>query len=128
MPDINKQFILRTDASNLGVGAVLMQQFEKELWPIAYASKKLTPAQRNYSTTEKEGYAIIWALQKFYTYLYGVEFILQVDHQSLAHFHNVKSGNGRILRWMIYLQSFKFKVNYIKGVHNVGADYLSRMN
>ena len=77
-----RSFVLRTDASDVGVGAVLLQEFEGEgRLPIAYASKKLLPREKNYSTIEKECLGIIWGIEKFRKYLYGVEFLLETDHK-----------------------------------------------
>ena len=74
-------FVLQTDASDVGVGAVLLQEFEGEgRLPIAYASKKLLPREKKYSTIEKECLGIIWGIEKFRKYLYGVEFLLETDH------------------------------------------------
>lgn len=71
LPDVEKPFILRTDASDTGVGAVLMQEDEGKKFPVAYASKKLLPREKNYSTIEKECLGVVWAVQKFEPYLYG---------------------------------------------------------
>ena len=126
LPDNDKQFILRTDASDEGIGAVLLQEFSGTKFPIAYASKKLSNCQRNYSTIEKECLAIVWAIQKFQTYLYGKEFIIETDHQPLACIRKSKVANGRIMRWALALQPYRFRIQIIKGADNVGADYLSR--
>ncbi|XP_063970498.1 uncharacterized protein LOC135157721 [Lytechinus pictus] len=127
LPDVNRQFILRTDASNKGVGAVLLQEFDGEKFPIAYASKKLLVREQAYSTIEKECLAVVWAVLKFETFLFGREFILEVDHQPLLAIQKSKVANGRILRWALALQQYKFRVEAIKGQENVGADYLSRV-
>ncbi|KAJ8022389.1 hypothetical protein HOLleu_37270 [Holothuria leucospilota] len=126
LPDNSKQFILRTDASDEGIGAVLLQEFSGTKFPIAYASKKLSNCQKNYSTMEKECLAIVWAIQKFQTYLYGKEFIIETDHQPLACIRKSKVANGRIMRWALTLQPYRFRIQIIKGGDNVGADYLSR--
>ena len=75
LPDLEKSFILRSDASNDGIGAVLLQEYDGQKFPVAYASKKLTRCQRAYSVMEKECLAIIWAIQRFQPYLYGREFV-----------------------------------------------------
>ena len=128
LPDLNKQYVLRTDASDVGLGAVLMQQFEDGLFPVAYASKKLLPREQAYSTMEKECLAIVWAVKKFMVYLYGNPFILQTDHQPLVYLNRTKFINDRIMRWAMFLQSYRIKIMAIKGSENVGADFLSRVN
>jgi transposase InsO family protein len=126
LPDIDKQFILRTDASEVGIGAVLLQEFDGEKFPIAYASRKLNKAQRNYSVMEKESLAVVWGVQKFEPYLYGREFMLETDHQPLLCMQRSKVANGRIMRWALALQPYRYRMVAIKGKDNVGADYLSR--
>ena len=122
-----KPFILRSDASDIGIGAVLLQEFEGEgKLPIAYASKKLLPRERNYSVIEKECLAIIWAIEKFRKYLFGEEFILECDHKPLSFMQTAKALNPRIMRWALKLQPYRFRIVAIRGQDNVGADYLSR--
>ena len=95
-----KPFVLRTDASDIGLGAVLLQDFEGEgRLPIAYASKKLLPRERNYSVIEKECLGIIWGVEKFRKYLYGVEFLLETDHKPLSYMQTATVLNPRIMRW-----------------------------
>ena len=128
LPDCSRPFVLRTDASNTGVGAVLLQENEQtgELFPVAYASRKLLPRERAYATIEKEGLAIVWGIQKFQRYLYGREFVLQTDHQSLGYLNKAKLANARVMRWALALQPYRFRIDSIKGSENVGADFLSR--
>ena len=76
LPDFQKEFVLRTDASDTGLGAVLLQKHDDQLFPVAYASKKLSGAPKSYATVEKECLAIIWGIEKFVSYLYGREFVL----------------------------------------------------
>ena len=90
LPDHNKIFILRTDVSNCGLGAALSQEHEGEFFPIAYGSKKLTSAERKYSTIEKECLAIVWGVSKFRLYLAGKPFFLQTDHQPLTFLKDAK--------------------------------------
>ncbi|XP_072180111.1 uncharacterized protein [Diadema setosum] len=127
LPDVSRTFILRTDASETGVGAVLLQEDEGQKFPTAYASKKLLPRERAYSTIEKECLAVVWAILKFETYLYGKEFVLEVDHHPLLAIRRSKVANARILRWALALQPYRFRIEAIKGRDNVGADYLSRV-
>ena len=122
-----KPFVLRTDASDIGLGAVLLQDFEGEgRLPIAYASKKLLPRERNYSVIEKECLGIIWGVEKFRKYLYGVEFLLETDHKPLSYMQTAKVLNPRIMRWAMKLQPYSFRIVAIRGRDNLGAEYLSR--
>ena len=126
LPDMSKKFTVRTDASDTGLGAILMQEHDGVLFPVSYISKKLLPRERNYATVEKECYAIIWAIGKFQCYLLGTEFTLQTDHRSLSYQDKAKYNNHRLMRWALSLQPYTYTVETIKGSDNVGSDYLSR--
>ncbi|XP_067939845.1 LOW QUALITY PROTEIN: uncharacterized protein [Watersipora subatra] len=128
LPDITKQFTLRTDASDTGLGAVLLQEHDRKIFPVSYASRKLLDRERNYSTIEKECLAIVWAVKKYLPYLYGVEFILQTNHQPLTYINRAKYENSRVMRWALYLQDYRMTVESIKGKDNVEADYMSRID
>ena len=127
LPDHRRPYVLRTDASDHGLGAVLMQEHEGMLYPVCYASKKLGDREKRYHTMEKECMAIVFGIKKFVNYLYGTEFVLQTDHQPLAYLDKSKFESNRNMRWAMYLQSFRMRVEAIKGKDNVGADYLSRV-
>ncbi|KAK7092164.1 hypothetical protein V1264_009758 [Littorina saxatilis] len=127
LPDLSQPFVLQTDASDIGLGAVLLQESDGELKPVSFASRKLNAAERNYATVEKECLAIVWGIRKFEVYLYGHEFELQTDHQSLQHLQKTKTTNGRLMRWALLLQTFTFRIRAIRGCDNVGADYYSRI-
>ncbi|GFO29427.1 Zinc finger protein [Plakobranchus ocellatus] len=127
LPNVNKRFVLRTDASDRGIVAALMQENEGTLFPIAYASKNLTDRERKYSVTEREAIAIVWGVKKFSLYLHGTLFTLQTDHGALQFLNAAKFDSPRIMRWALALQVYNFDVQYIKGSENVGADYLSRI-
>ena len=103
LPDHAKPFILRTDASNCGLGAALMHEHDEKYYPVTYGSKKLTSAQRRYSTLEKECLAIVWGVSKFRPYLAGKPFILQTDHQPLTFLKDAKFKNDRIMRLALAL-------------------------
>lgn len=125
--DENKPYILRTDASNYALGAVLLQIDENnDEHPIEYASRLLLPAERNYNTTEREALAVVWALTKFRGYVDGNEVNVGTDHQALKWLLTLKTPSGRLARWVLLIQSYNVKVNYTPGKVNVIADTLSR--
>ena len=120
---------LVTDASPVGLGAVLEQQQEDGSYrPVYYASRKLSNVEKRYSQFEREALAVRWACQKFYLYLYGIEFELRTDHKPLVTVLGVKSTppSARIERWLLYLQQFRYVVTHISGKEN-SADALSRL-
>ena len=135
LPDISPDappFVLYTDASNVAIGAVLSQlppdsQFAlKETYrPIAYFSKTLSEAERKYSTTERELYAIVKAIEHFRHYLYA-NFIVVTDHQALVHLLPSDRAPSRIHRWSIRLLGYHFAVHYRKGIEHDNADAMSR--
>ena len=127
LPEIGKPFIVQTDASDTGIGAVLLQLEDDVKFPVVYISRKLKPSRANYSVIEKECLAIVWAIQKLSRYLYGSEFNLETDHQPLVYLNRAKINNPRLMRWALSLQPYRFRIVAIKGSDNVGADYLSRM-
>ena len=124
--DKTKIFIIRTDASSYALGAVLLQGKDEEEHPIEYASRLLTSAERNYSTTEREALAVVWAVNKFRGYIDGSEVIVASDHQPLRWLMSLKSPSGRLARWALQLQEFNLKIEHIPGRANVLADMLSR--
>jgi hypothetical protein len=127
-PDFSKEFILTTDASNQGLGAVLSQgEIGKDL-PIAYASRNLNKAEKNYSTSEKELLAIVWGVKHFGPYLYGRKFKIASDHKPLTWIMNVKDPGSRLLKWRIKLEEYDYEIVYKKGSLNTNADALSRIN
>jgi hypothetical protein len=124
--DFSRQFIIQTDASDVGVGAALLKEYDDGRFPLAYASKKLLLRERNYSVIERECLAIVFVVKKFQKYLYGKEFVLHTDHRPLSFIQRCKIESGRIMRWSLFLQNYRFRVEAIKGSDNVVADYLSR--
>ena len=104
-----------------------MQDYDGQLLPVVYASRKLMPRETVYATVEKECLAVVFAVQKFKNYLYGRKFILQTDHQPLIVMNHGKVANDRIMRWSMLLQPYNMRLEYIKGSSNVVADYLSRL-
>ena len=126
-PDFSKKFHLTTDASNLGIGAVLSQidDMGREN-VIFYASRSLNKAERNYSTIEREFLGIVYAVEKFRYYLYGTEFIIHTDHNPLTYLNNLTLSSARLTRWRLKLAEYNFKIVYKKGSMNKVADPLSR--
>ena len=104
---------------------MLLQEHDGEKWPTVFGSRKLSTAEQKYCVVERECLAIVWAMRKFYQFLYGREFILETDHQPLTYLKSAKIINGRLMRWTLYLQEFKISIRYLKGSENVGADNLN---
>ena len=128
-PDFNKRFKLMVDASDLGVGSVLLQEDEEgNEHPIAYFSKKLNECQKKYSTIEKETLALIFALQHFEVYVTSSNETLQVysDHNPLKYIHKFHNKNRRLSNWSLILQEYNIEIKHVKGKDNVIADALSR--
>ena len=129
MPVEGEEYVVHCDASDVGAGAVLMQRDEEgRLYACRFMSKKFAPAERRYSTTEKEYLAMVLALKKWRKYLMGAKFEVHTDHKALLHMVQ-QLGEGqsaRVQRWGILLQAFDVTVRYIKGKKNLVADALSR--
>ncbi|CAN6566345.1 unnamed protein product [Malus baccata var. baccata] len=127
-PDWSLPFELMCDASDYAIGAVLGQRVNKLPHVIYYASRTLNDAQLNYSTTEKELLAIVFALEKFRSYLVGSKVIVFSDHAALRYLMTKKDAKPRLIRWILLLQEFDLEVRDKKGSDNVVADHLSRLN
>ena len=116
-----------TDASPVGLGAVLVQEQQNELRVINYASGSLSDVEKKYSQTEREALAIVWAGERFHMYLYGCDFELMTDHKPLEFIYSPKSKPcARIERWVLRMQPYRYTVTYIPGAKNI-ADSLSRL-
>ena len=126
LPDPDREFVLRTDASDRGLGAMLCQRFDDGIFPVSYASRKLLTRETKYSVMERECLALVWAVKKYGVFLYGKEFVLQTDHKPLLWLKQTKYESDRVMRWAMFLQSYPFRIEAIKGRDNVGADFLSR--
>ena len=116
-PDFGRPFILQTDASARGVGAVLCQQGDNEEHPVYYFSRKFLPREERYSVIEKECLAIKLAVAAFRVYLLGRSFIIQTDHRSLEWLDRLKDNNPRLCRWSLALQPYQYTVVYRAGDH-----------
>ncbi|CAN6580943.1 unnamed protein product [Malus baccata var. baccata] len=126
-PDWSLPFELLCDASDYALGAVLGQRKDKRPHVIYYASRTLNDAQLNYSTTEKELLAVVFALDKFRSYLIGTKVIVFTDHAALKYLLTKKEAKPRLIRWILLLQEFDIEIRDKKGSDNVVADHLSRM-
>lgn len=122
----NCEFILDTDASDCAIGAVLSQVQHGEERVIAYSSRALSKAERNYCVTRRELLSVVEHLRKFRTYLLPRSFTVRVDHQSLTHLLTFKEPEGQLARWLQTLDEFDFKVVYRPGRQHNNADALSR--
>lgn len=117
---------LHTDASDLGVGAALMQREEDRVLPVAYGSRRLSDAEKKYTTTEKECIAVVWATQYFRQFLWGQKFTIVVDHHALCWLDRNKDMSGRVGRWALKLMEFQYKIKHKQGRLHVVPDCLSR--
>ena len=121
-------FHVHIDASAYAIGCILAQpgEFNKD-FPIAYASRQMIAAEKNYTTTEREGLTMVYAVKKFRHYLLANKFIFFVDHQALLYLVNKPCATGRIVRWFVILLEFDFEVAVKKGTMHQRADHLSRI-
>ena len=129
-PDFSKPFILETDASFEGLGAVLSQMQDNKQVVIGYASRSLKPSERNmlnYSSTKLELLALKWAItEKYREYLYGANFVVYTDNNPLSYLMTSKVGATE-MRWVSQLGQFNFDIKFRPGKHNRNADALSRL-
>jgi hypothetical protein len=128
-PDFRKPFILQTDASNFAIGSCLSQVFEDgEEHPIAFASSKLSKTQIAWSTIEKESYAIVHALKKFDSFIYGREIHIVTDHDPLCYIVQAAPDNAKLTRWKLGIQRYNIvSIKHRKGVDHINCDALSRL-
>ena len=112
------------DASTIGLGAVLEQKDNDQWHPIAYSSRSLTSSEKNYSQIERELLSIVFACNKYHQYIYGQKFEVYNDHLPLLT-KDIKNTPARLQRFLLRLQKYDFKMNYIAGPKLIVADALS---
>jgi hypothetical protein len=122
LPDFNKTFELECDASGIGLGGVLLQEGKL----VAYFSEKLSGPILNYSTYDKELYALVRTLETWQHYWWPKEFVIHSDHESLKHIRNQGKLNCRHANWVEFIESFPYVIKHKRGKENVIADALSR--
>ena len=128
LPDLEKQFVVTTDASDAAVGAILEQDFGNGLQPIAFASRKLNNAEMRYSAYERELLGIVWAIAQWKHYFRGLHsVVIQTDHAPLRHLPNQASVNARVWKWINIMQGYDLEIRHIPGKRNP-ADTLSRQD
>ncbi len=129
-PSLDQAFVVETDASILALGAVLSQLQQDELYhPVAYASRSLTAAERNYGVTELETLAVVWAMSHYRSYLYGQDVTVYTDHSAVKAILNAPSPSGKHARWWtkVYGAGVRnLKILHKPGKNNGNADALSR--
>ena len=127
-PDWNLPFEIMFDASDYAIGAVLGQRKEGKVHTIYYASKTLNEAQMNYATTEKELLVVVFAFEKFRSYIVNSKVIVYTDHAAIKYLLSKKDAKPRLIRWILLLQEFDMEIRDKKWSDNVVADHLSRMH
>ena len=126
-PNFTSDFHLETDASGLGLGAVLSQeQTDGTMRPLAYASRTLQPHECNYAATEMEALGVVWAVKHFQQYLYGFRCHVHTDHEALKSLLNSPHPSGKLARWGLAIQELDLIIHYKPGRVNQKAEALSR--
>ena len=126
-PNWQLPFKVMCDASDLTIGSVLGQREGGKPYVVCYAIKTLNEAQKNYTTTEKELLAVVYALEKFRAYLVGSGIFIFTDHSALKYLLTNQNAKVRLIRWVLLLQEFNLQIKDKKGVENVVADRLLRL-
>ena len=127
-PNWDLPFEIMCDASDYGIGAMLGQRIDKKPTAIGYAIKTLAEAQMNYSTTEKELFAVVYALEKFRPYILGSKIVIYTDHVALKYLFSKKEAKPRLIQGVMLLQEFNLEIRDKKGSENAVADHLSPLN
>ena len=124
--DNKLEIVIQTDASHTGLGAVLMQDGGEGLKPVVYISRRLSDAESRYHANELECLAIVWAIKKLRSYIYGRRFSVRTDSSAVKWLCTKKEVTGKFARWILSLQEYDFDIAHVKGVDNAVADALSR--
>jgi transposase InsO family protein len=128
-PNLQKPYRLYTDACDYAVGGILVQVDDTGLERVVqYISHQLSPTQRRWATIEKEAYAVVYALTKLRTYLFGSDFVVYTDHKPLKSLFTKEMVNTKIQRWAVLLAEYGAKIEYRRGKNNIRADMLSRIS
>ena len=125
LPKPDEPLVLKTDASDYAIGAVLQTESGQ---PVSFISRVLSEAERNYDIVEKEALAVFWAISRSKMLLLGRQFTVVSDHKPLQFLFSTEKVSAKVLRWRMALQEFSFKIVHCKGEDNVAADCLSRIN
>ncbi len=125
-PDESREFLLHTDASGRGIGAVLSQLVDEVERPVAFFSRKLLPRETRYSAVEKECLGVVAALKHFDVHLVGRKFTIITDHKALVYLQSMQNANPRLTRWALAVQPFSFQIVHRPGRLHGNADGLSR--
>jgi hypothetical protein len=125
-PNFKLPFILTTDASKFAIAAILSQVQDGVERPFSYASRQLNTAEQNYTASEIEMLALVWATKYYRCYLFGTKFVARTDHSALTYLRNFADQNGRLLRWSLNLAELDFKVEHRPGMKIAHADALSK--
>lgn len=126
-PNYNDPFILETDASGFGLGAILTQVRDGKEHPIAYASRSLKPAEKNYPVFELEALAVVWAVKQFRSYLFQQKVTIVTDHAALQYILTKANPSARIARWGLALQEYQLEIKHRPGKNHGNVDALSRI-
>ena len=120
-------FHISTDASDISIGGVLSSKEGQAPYSIYFISKNLTPAELNYTVTEKEFLAVVYSINKFHHYITGYEVFVHIDHSTIIFLMNKPITNGRVTRWLLLLQEFNITIIVRPGKENLEADFLSHI-
>ena len=126
-PNWDLPFEIMRDTSDYAIGSVLRQMEDKKAFVIYYSSKTLDSAQSNYTTTEKEFLVVVFALEKFRSYIVGSPVTIFIDHAALKYLLSKQDTKPRLTRWILLCQKFNLTITDKKGVENVVVDHLSRL-
>ena len=126
-PRYDQEFVLYTDASDVGVGSILAQKDDSGVEKtVAFASRAFSGSEKNWTTTEKEAFAVVWSLEHFNAYVYGHKVVVYSDHRALQWLRDIKNPSGKLARWILKLEEFDYTIVHRAGSLMAHADALSR--